>query len=155
MARKQKTVIVPTWDGSNRDSGKAFLLTEMPAAQAEKWAVRAFLALKNSGERIPENYAGLGMVGVAIIGINVFLQGNVRMDDLEPLMDEMMVCIQAVRDPKHPNVATALVEGDIEEVATRAWLRGEVIDLHTGFSLADALLSLVSAISSASSSANT
>lgn len=151
MARKQEIVVVPKWEGS-RDAGKQFLLTEMPAAQAEKWAVRAFLALKNSGERIPDNYAGLGMVGVMVIGINVFLQGNIRMDDLEPLMDEMMTCVQAVRDPKHPNVATALIDNDIEEVRTRAWIRAEVLRLHTGFSVADALLNLVSAISSASTS---
>lgn len=152
--RKRETVVVPAWPG-NRDAGKTFVITEMPAAQAEKWALRAFLALKGSEERIPDGIQGLGMVGVAIIGLNVFLQADIDFSKIEPLLDEMMTCVQIVRDPgaaDHASglpVATSLVSpDDIEEVATRAWLRSEVLRVHTGFSPADALSALVSAISS-------
>lgn len=144
--RKSETVVVPKWPG-NRDTGKMFVITEMPAAQAEKWALRAFLALKSSGERIPDNVAGLGMVGVMIIGLNVFLQANVDFDKLEPLMDEMFSCVRIIRDPRHPDVVTDLAsDDDIEDVATRAWLRSEVLRIHTGFSPAEALSGLISAI---------
>lgn len=148
MARKSETVRVPAWDG-NRDSGKIFVVTEMPAAAAEKWAMRAFLMLKGSGERIPDNVQGLGMVGVAILGLNVFLQGSIKPGDLEPLMDEMMTCVKIIRDPKHPEVVTDIVsDDDVEEVKTRLWLRSEVLRLHTGFSPAEALSGLISAVNS-------
>lgn len=147
MARKTEIVIVPKWDDTNRDVGKHFLITEMPAAKAEKWAMRALLLLAGSGERIPTNVQGLGMVGVAILGINVFLQGTIRPEDLDPLMDEMFTCVQFIRDPKHPEVVTSIVsDDDVEEVKTRLWLRSEVLRLHTGFSPADALSSLISAL---------
>lgn len=141
--RKSETVVVPKGLGDGRDDGKLFLITEMPAAQAEKWAMRAFLVLKGSGERIPENVSGMGMVGIAIIGLNVFLQGTVDPAQLEPLLDEMFTCVQAVRDQRHPTAATAV--GDyIEEVQTRLWLRSEVIRVHVNFSPAEALSKLIS-----------
>lgn len=146
MARKHEIVTVPSWEG-NRDAGSQFLITEMSAAAAEKWGLRAFLLLKGSGERIPDSVAGLGMVGVAIIGLNVFLQGNIKPEDLEPLLDEMMECVKKVRDPRKPELATPLVsEDDIEEVATRLWLRSEILRIHTGFSPAESLSKLISAI---------
>jgi hypothetical protein len=37
----------------DRDKGKRFKITEMPAMKAEKWAARFFLALAKSGIDIP------------------------------------------------------------------------------------------------------
>lgn len=145
--RKVERVLVPNWPDANRDAGKMFVITEMSAAQAEKWAMRAILMLKGSGERIPTNIEGLGMVGVAILGINVFLQGTIKAEDLEPLMDEMMTCVKIVRDQRNAEVATPIVsDDDIEEVKTRLWLRSEVLRVHTNFSPADALSNLLEAI---------
>lgn len=143
---KSVTVQVPAeWGG--RDKNKHFLITEMPATQAEKWGWRALLLLRGSGERMPDNVQGLGMVGVAVLGINVFLRGEMSFTNLEPLLDEMMVCVRIVRDPRHPEVATDIVPDiDIEEVQTRLWLRSEVLKLHTGFSPADALSKLLDGI---------
>ncbi len=143
---KKETVVVPAeWGG--RDANKNFLITEMPASKAEKWGMRAILLLRGSGERMPDNVQGLGMVGVAILGINVFLRGEMSFTNLEPLLDEMMTCVKIIRDPRHPTFATELVsESDIEEVQTRLWLRSEVLRLHTGFSPADALSNLLAAI---------
>lgn len=144
--RKSEIVVVPSWPG-NRDGGKSFRITEMSATRAEKWAMRALLMLKGSGERIPSNVQGLGMVGIAILGLNVFLQGSIRPEDLEPLMDEMLTCVEIIRDPRHPEVATPLVsDDDVEEVQTRLWLRSEVLRVHTNFSPAEALSKLISAI---------
>lgn len=155
MARKVETVIVPNWEG-NRDSGKQFLITEMSAMAAEKWALRAFLALKGSEERIPDNVRGLGMVGVAIIGLNVFLRGTPKHEDLVMLMDEMMLCVQCIRDRNHPDVGTPIVsDDDVEEVQTLGWLRSEVIRIHTGFSLADSLSKLISDVAELTTSLTT
>lgn len=149
---KQETVVVPAeWGG--RDAGKHFQITEMPATKAEKWGMRAILLLRGSGERMPDNVQGLGMIGVAILGINVFLRGEMSFTNLEPLLDEMMTCVKLIRDPRHPSVATEIVsDSDIEEVQTRLWLRSEVLRLHTGFSPADALSKLLDGIRAAPAS---
>jgi hypothetical protein len=153
--RKTEHVKVPAWPG-NRDAGKTYKITEMSAVRGEKWATRALLLLRGSGERVPENLAGIGWERIAIVGINVFLQGSIKLEELEPLMDEMMTCIEIVRDPRAPDVATPLVsDDDIEEVQTRLWLRSEVLRLHTGFCPADALSSLISAVSMAKDSPST
>lgn len=142
--RKKEIVVVPKIGG--RDDGKTFLIDEMPAAQAEKWALRMFIALKGTSAAVPDDVARFGMVGVAIRGLNAFLAADVRFMDIEPLLDDMLACVRIVRDPRHPEVATALMSDDIEEVQTRVWLRGEVLRVHTGFSVAEAFSLLVSAI---------
>lgn len=114
-----------------RDKDKRFLITEMPATPSEKWAARAFLALAHAGIDIPDELRGAGMAAIAIVGITAL--SRVSWAEAEPLLDEMMACVQSVQ----PAITRPLIEEDIEEVATRVWLRGEVFELHTGFSLAD------------------
>jgi hypothetical protein len=135
MARRTATVTI---DAEGRDKGKAFLLTEMSASQAERWAARAMLALARNGVEIPEGIASAGLAGVAAIGIRAL--GGMAFDDAEPLLADMMACVQAIPDPARPNVSRYLIEDDIEEVATRLRLRMEVFTLHTGFSLPAGML---------------
>ena len=127
--RKTKVVEI-TADG--RDKGKAFLLTEMPASQAEKWAARALLALIGAGVEVPDNIRELGMAAMAAVGLRALT--SIQWHDAEPLLDEMMGCVRFMPNPKEPSVTSALVEDDIEEVATRVLLRSEVFGLHVGFS---------------------
>lgn len=146
MARKVKTVTI---EAEGRDTGKVFVLTEMPASQAEKWAIRALLALGRSGIDIPPGIAEAGMAGVAAIGVRALL--GLQFYEAEPLLDEAFrSCVGFYPDPrqrkvirgKAPPGETAvgdLIEDDIEEVATRARLRSEVFELHTGFSAAGLL----------------
>lgn len=138
--RKREIVQVPA--GFGRDAGKQFQITEMSAARAEKWAVRFIIALKGTTAAIPPELETLGMVGVAIRGINSFLAADVDFAKLEPLLDEMFECVQIVRDPAVRDrssgepIATPLVSpDDVEEIGTRAWLRSEVLRVHTNFSL--------------------
>lgn len=146
--RKTKRVVVPA-DWGGRDAGKTYLITEMTAAQAEKWALRLFVCLKGSEAAIPQSVQNLGMVGIAIVGLNAFLQAPIAPEQLEPLMDEMLACVQMCRIPSQPDLASPIVTpDDIEEVKTRLWLRSEVLELHTGFSPADALSELISTINS-------
>lgn len=149
MGRKTKTVVA----SYGRDANKNYLITEMSAAQAEKWGMRALLLFQGSGETIPMEVRGLGMVGVAIIGFNAFMRANIDPDKLEPLLDEMMTCVRIVRDPSAADRTTgqpvphALIsDNDIEEIQTRLWLRSEVVALHTGFSPEDVLSTLISLI---------
>jgi hypothetical protein len=126
--RKTKDVTIAA---EGRDTGKIFRLTEMPAAQAEAWAIRAFLAMASSGIDIPEEIGQAGMAGIAQFGIKAM--AGVTWELAKPLMDEMFECVQVVPDKSKPKVARGLVDTDIEEVKTRLTLRKEILALHTGF----------------------
>ena len=129
MARKIKTVII---DGEDRDKGKAFQITEMPASQAEEWAMRAMLAVAKGGIDLPADVLDNGMAGLAVM----MVQGLPRLEwrDAGPLLEEMFRCIVIIPDPSRPMVTRHLIEDDIEEVRTRLTLRREVLELHLGFS---------------------
>ena len=55
--------------------------------------------------------------------------------EMKDLMDEMFQCVFVMRN-EDPNIVQKPLEEDIEEIATRLKLRGELFELHTGFSLA-------------------
>jgi len=120
----------------------------MAARPAEKWADRAFLALAHSAMDLPpgmRSSRGQGMQGIAQLA---HLVGGIRFPELEPLLDELMACIQVVPDPSKPQLVRALTDNgmegdDIEEVATRHYLRSEVVDLHVGFFLPAQILNLI------------
>lgn len=131
MARRTASVTI---SAEGRDHGKVFILTEMSASQAEKWAARAMLAIGQSGVQIPDDVATAGLAGVAAIGIQAI--SGVPWHLAEPLLDEMFRCIAFQPNPAQPDVVRALMEDDIEEIATRVQLREEVISLHLGFSIA-------------------
>lgn len=131
MARKTDTIVV---EAAGRDQGKHFVLTEMSATQAEKWAIRAVLAVTKSGLDVPEDVAQMGMGAVAAMGLRAFT--NVQFHDAELLMDELMTCVKIMPDVSKPMVTRPLIEDDVEEVATRLFLKAEVFRVHTGFSLA-------------------
>ena len=125
MARKTLTITI---DASGRDKGKIFVLTEMPASQAERWALRALSALAGSGVEVPDDLKDAGFAGLARLGIQAF--GNLPWEKAEPLLDEMFRCVQCQPSPK---VVRDLVEDDIEEIATRLKLRMELFKLHADF----------------------
>ena len=131
MARKEQPITIQA-DG--RDKGKIFLLTEMPATKAEKWALRAFLAMAKNGVEIPEEIAGMGMRGILVMGF-VRAIGSMRYEDAELLLDEMFECVQYVANPKEPLASRRVpLEEDIEEVETRLTLRRSIFELHVDFS---------------------
>ena len=128
MARNTKEIIIAD---AGRDQGKRFLLMEMPARPAEKWATRAFLALARSGVDIPEDIANSGWAGIAIQSLKTI--AGVQFAEAEPLMDEMFKCIQFVPDTgiPRPLIDNGTDGDDIEEIMTRMKLRWEVVNLHT------------------------
>lgn len=148
MARKTAQWTV-TDEG--RDKGKVFLLTEMSAARAEAWATRALLALMGADASIPENDAELGAAGLAELGLRSI--SRLKWEVAEPLLEEMLTCVQIIPNPAKPQVVRALVENDIEEIMTRVKLRIEVWKLHMDFLEADMLSTLAGASQPASSTA--
>lgn len=135
MARKTTTLTIPAGD-DNRDAGKKFLITEMSAAKAERWATRGFLKLAKSGIDIGDIGATPSMAAIAVLGFRAL--GKLDPEDLEPLLDEMFTCVQYVPELEGAPLQ-AIRDGDnsqIEEVTTRLAIRKAVFELHTGFSLA-------------------
>lgn len=144
--RKTKIVTI-TRDG--RDKGKVFLIREMSSYQAEMWATRAAFALRSSTEEVSEDLARQG--AIALIPVALDLLSRMHFADARDLMAEMMECVRFVPAPNVRDELTGLPmarplkeaddynDGDIEEVATRLQLRSEVIEIHTGFSIAAAL----------------
>ena len=132
----RKTDKVAFGDDAGRDRGKVYVITEMSAAQAEKWAIRALLALGHAGFAFPPDMAAAGMAAMALVGINSLL--TVDWKEAEPLLDEMMTCVRI--KPSEAAEPRDLIPDDIEEVQTRALLRKAVFNLHVDFSSVAALL---------------
>lgn len=151
--RKTKTITIPgvrSEAQGERDNGKTFLITEMAAGPAERWADRALLILSHSVENS-------GMAGIAEIGR---VLGSLRFSELSPLMDELLACVRIIPDSKRPAFTREIedngIEGDdIEEPATRQLLRSEVLNLHVNFSLAAGILNLIAAASQVTTSEST
>lgn len=135
--RRVKEVVI---DALGRDQGKSFILTEMSAVRAERWGTRAMLLAVQAGVDVG---SVRGMAGVALAGIQAITK--IKFDEVQPLLDEMLECVTVRPAPKDPDPAKAsltralFIEQDIEEVTTLMRLREEVIDLHLGFSIAEAL----------------
>lgn len=144
--RRKKEVSIPADPAGtqearkNRDAGKVYILTEMPASAAERWANRAIIALGNSGAKI-DYVVGAGMAGIAVLGLRAMF-GVAEGPALE-LTDELMGCV--TRKMEHAPEGRPLVEDDVEEVSTRFKLKAEVFALHTGFSWAEIRSMLISA----------
>lgn len=132
MARKTLRVTVSE---EGRDKGKTFVLTELPADQAERWFIRAMLAMVQSGADISPEVLASGAAAFAAIGIQAL--GGVTWPALEPLLDEMFECVQ-IQPPDsrlQPQAVVGGINSPIEEVSTRFALRVAVLELHLGFSL--------------------
>jgi hypothetical protein len=134
MARKTKSITIMD---ENRDKGKTFVITEMPADQAEQWAIRLLLALKQSGANLPDGIEELGMAGMAAMGIRAAL--GMQYEIVRPLLAEMMDCVKY--QSEHPAVPPSPIGSGInclvEEVSTFFMLRQEIVNLHLGFSTPD------------------
>ncbi len=124
MTRRIVEVAAPA---EGRDRGQRFVITEMPALQAERWAIRVVMAMLKAGVELPVDAADAGMEALSTWGLIAL--STVDFFIIEPLLDEMMGCIQI----REKAVIRALVASDIEDVETRLLLRWEVWRLHTAF----------------------
>lgn len=134
MARRTKLVTITS---EGRDKSKSFLITEMPAYNAEKWAYKTLLALSRGGFELPPGIFEAGMAGLAAVVPYLLVIGfrslhAARWEELEGLLDEMMGCIQ-YKPPQLELPAQDLradTTSQIEEIRTRVELRKEVLMLH-------------------------
>lgn len=128
-----------------RDAGKTFRITEMPADQAERWAMRALLAFANAGARLPDGVLDAGMAGVVASLPMLLVQGvrslaGMKYEDVGSLLDEMMTCVAFV-PPGVPQTFPLMAgrASQVEEIRTRLQLRYEVLQVHMDPTLAAAL----------------
>lgn len=150
MARRERVVTIT--DPGSRDVGKSFVLRELDSFSGEWWAVRALAVIGNAGMSLPGNALESGMAGIAAVeastgAVTALLVAGLRMlpgvdpAALKPLLDEMMTCVLFKPSGPHALPPQALMYGEfsqIEEISTLLKLRAELIELHTGFSLAGA-----------------
>lgn len=133
MARKTERLTITS---EGRDKGKVFILTEMPSDQGERWALRALLALTNTGAAIPEEALGAGMAGLAAVGIQAL--GMLDSVQVQPLLDELWPSCVRIVPPNQkimPQEIFPGVNSQIEEVKTRFEIYRALLRLHTGFSM--------------------
>lgn len=126
--RKTKTITATF----GRDKGKVFVLTEMPADKAERWALRFLFALGNTGVEIPAGASDSSMAALAALGYQALLK--TKFEAVEPLVDEMFDCVQYQHKGKQPPQDILPGENSqIEEWQTRLLLRKGVFALHMDF----------------------
>jgi hypothetical protein len=126
-----------TITAEGRDKGRKYLLTEMPALQAERWARHAIMAMNREDLDIRSEVAALGMWGFVLGGMQALAGGDVP--SVDKLMDEMLHQIQIVEE-----AVTRPLGGDNDfwEITTLKTLRQELIELHMGFTFAELASSL-------------
>ena len=125
MARKEIEVVIID---DNRDKGKVFRITEMPATKAQEFADRVFFAAMNCGVKIPGEIGQIGMAELYAAGIA--MAEKIPYEWAKPLLDMLMDCVDLRTDA---GTYRKRVESDIEEITTAFKLRTEALKLHFGF----------------------
>lgn len=161
MARKTRILTVTT-DG--RDKGKSFLITEFPPRKAERWAIHALSSIARNGRdsldrETLDAIRDSGMAAIAALGIKAITAMPV--EDMDPLLDEMLEAVDFVPDASKIDKGTMLPfsrpldDEDVEEPGTFMTLRDAVFELHTDFSAAAFLSQLGSMAKAAMTSSDT
>lgn len=133
---KTKVVTIPVpkeGERENRDAGKSFLLTEMPALTAERWARHAIAACNRNDIDVSGEVAKLGMLGFYLVGFQALAGGDIQ--KVDDLMDQMLPCIKIIESPEFARPLGG--DGDIWEVSTLYQLRKELLELHINFTFAE------------------
>lgn len=129
----RKEVYYTIDDENSRDHGKTFLIREMGAWQAEKWCYKALGAMIRGGLFLPDGWQDMPADFLAKFN----MANLMRLDfiELEPLLDEIMGCIEFVVDKSKPQL-NKKINPDIEQIQepnTLLHLRTEAFKLHLGF----------------------
>lgn len=126
MALKTKQITIEY----GRDKGRVFLITEMSAAHADNWAMRALIALANGGVDLGGLSPQQGMMGMAGVALDAL--GRLKADDAIPLLNELLDCVQIIPEGGQPRPLN-MDFNDVEDFTTLWRLRKEVFALHTDF----------------------
>ncbi|MGV7078493.1 hypothetical protein ACWA5Z_06765 [Testudinibacter sp. P80/BLE/0925] len=124
MTLKTKKITIE----KGRDKGVTFLLTEMPVVKADKWAMKALLAMASSGITVPNPREG--MLGISRVAFSA-LKGMPE-DKTVALLDELLECVQIVPEGGSAR-SLDLSLNDVKDFSTLWLLRKEVFMLHIDF----------------------
>lgn len=124
MALKEKRITIE----KGRDAGTTFLIREMPIAKADKWAMRALMAMAGAGIAIPN--VTDGMMGIARVALGA-LQ-SIPEDKAISLMDELLECVQIIPEGGHPRQLDLSIN-DVQDFTSLWLLRKEALMLHIDF----------------------
>jgi hypothetical protein len=137
MARRKQFVTIEGSRSENpgeRDNGKTFIVTEMPADIGERWAAQYIHLCIQAGATFPAGATDVGMAGLAASGLN-FADVAMMRALQDPSLDSLWDYIEYQHDPRHPPQKILAGENSqIEEIRTRSRLRQEFRDLHLNFS---------------------
>ena len=133
--RREKVVTI-----NDRGQDKTFRIKEMPATQAERWIIRAGLALAGSGvieKAVIQNDAGEAAVQIgkllATQGLFSAL-GSVDFAVAEPLLNELMgCCYYVVNGAMDQRLTPDVIDGIVEDVKTLFLLKKEAAALNFDF----------------------
>lgn len=124
MALKSKEITIE----KGRDAGTKFLVTEMPVAKADRWAMKALIALANAGVEVPDPKAGmLGITSMLLSSLQ-----NIAEERAIPLLDELLECVNVVPQGGQPRQLD-LTMNDVRDFTTLWKLRKETLMLHIDF----------------------
>ncbi|MBS0918391.1 hypothetical protein [Providencia rettgeri] len=125
---------------NGRDAGMTYLITEMPIAKADNWAMRALFAVANGGVDLEGVNPNMGMLGMANVAIKALAGINPSVGI--PLLDELLDCVQVV--PSGGNARALLLNEDVKDLTTMFRLRKEALAIHLDFLVQGGGLSLKS-----------
>lgn len=128
MALRQISVRVPM---QGADHGKVFVITRMPAMEADQWGRHCLQAAIASGADIPGLDEDAGLAGLAAVGLGIF--GAMDPQRMDGLIERLMRCVSVQPDPRNTAVRRPLDESDLEEIPTVGWLQKEAFALHVDF----------------------
>lgn len=131
MALNNKVVKI---ENDSRDKGLKFEVTEMPLADADRWARRVALAMMRSGTRMTNSdlmdlKTTAGILEIAKFGITAFghMDENLAIELTDELIDK---CVKIIPSSGE---AREIVEGDIKSISTMMRLRWEAFGVHNDF----------------------
>lgn len=125
MSLKSKTITIE----KGRDAGMTYLITEMPIAKADNWAMRALFAIANGGVDLEDVNPNMGMLGMANVAIKALAGIDPKVGI--PLLDELLECVQVV--PSGGNARALLLDSDVKDLTTMFTLRKEALAIHLDF----------------------
>ena len=134
---KTKTVTIE----KGRDKGKKFLITEMPAMQADEWSHKLIEQAANSGVNLKDvdilNMNTDNMKGMVEIGVGIFtVLGRVpHQISREMKFDLLDRCVQIV--PSSGSPRDCVWDQEIIDFPNFTKLAYHVLELHIGFLVRD------------------
>ncbi|MCX7132269.1 hypothetical protein [Aeromonas sp.] len=129
MARKQITHIV---EAEGRDQGKEFIITEMPAWDADTLAQDIWRAMGNSKfTNIPQDVIAMGSAGLATLGLSVLSASTPEV--ASTMRDKLLDTVDVVITSDAGQQVRKVKSIDFEEVQTIRQLMDKVFEVNFGF----------------------